>query len=447
MSPDRNAPRPSGRLSRRRLLGWSTLAATALPAGVLIPAGAAGAAAPGSAAPRSAGDSIETSYQRAFQDTVAADPTVRRHTVAGREILYRPRQLLVAPPDLQRVQSRLRGWGYQVTEGVGFAGVRRLLFTQEVDVPGVVTKLRDPQQWPGQPVPLVQPHHVLVGFGNIMGNPGAPPRPAAALPAPDPSRLGEGAGVTVGVCDTGIWRRAGTVHPQWLGGSYLPETDDEDALYLSADLLALQGGHGTFVAGLVRQAAPGVRFDPETALSPTGVGDEETLTAALGRLGPEVAIVNLSLGYFTHDDQPPLPVANALAALPDRVAVVAAAGNAGTARRSWPAALPGVLAVAAVAPGGSGPVPAPYSGFGSWVDACALGDRTSTYVDGELRLPGQPALLFHGFAAWVGTSFATAHVAGRLAALMTATGLDATDAQAALLAGPPWHPDYGVLVG
>jgi hypothetical protein len=81
------------------------------------------------------------------------------------------------------------------------------------------------------------------------------------------------------------------------------------------------------------------------------------------------------------------------------------------------------------------------------VDACALGDRVSTYVDGELRLPGQPVLVFRGFAAWAGTSFATAHVSGRLAALMTATGLDAPDAQAALLADPRWHPDYGVLVG
>lgn len=433
MSPDPTAARPSGRFSRRQLVRWSALAAGALPLGALGRVGAA--------------EGVEASYQRAFQEAVTADPAVRRHTVPGREFLYRPRQLLVAPADLQRVLSRLRGWGHQVSEGTGFAGVRRLVFAQETAVPAVVTRLRDPQQWPGQPVPLVQPHHVLVGFGNIMGNPGAPPRVAAALPAPDPARLGEGAGVTVGVCDTGIWRRAGTVHPQWLGGSYLPEPDDEDALYLSADLLALQGGHGTFVAGLVRQAAPGVRIDPEAALDPTGIGDEETLTAAIGRLGPGTAIVNLSLGYFTQDDVPPLPLVDTLARLPGTVAVVAAAGNAGTARRSWPAALEGVLAVAAVSRGDSGPVPAPYSGFGSWVDACALGDRTSTYVDGELRLPGQPALLFRGFAAWAGTSFATAHVSGRLAALMTSTGLDAAAARAALVAAPRWHPDYGVLVG
>ncbi|MFY1702052.1 MULTISPECIES: S8 family peptidase [Micromonospora] len=429
-------PHPPGRLSRRQVVRWSALAAAALPLGM--------AARP---RPAHAADQTPESYQRAFAEAVAADKTVRRHTVAGREFLYRPRQLLVARQDLARVTARLRALGHQVTEGSGFAGVGRLLFARETEIPSVVSQLRDPKQWPGQPVPQVQPHHVLVGFGNIMGNPGAPPRAAAALPAPDPARLGEGAGVTVGVCDTGIWASAGTAHPQWLGGSYLPEPDDIDPLYVSAGLLALQGGHGTFVAGLVRQAAPGVRFDPEAALNATGVGDEESLVAAVGRLDPQVSVVNLSLGYFTQDDQPPLPLVNLLAGLPRRVAVVAAAGNAGSARPAWPAASPRVLAVAAVAEGPDGLLPADYSGHGPWVDACAVGDRVSTYVDGELRLPGQPGLLFAGFAAWAGTSFATAHVSGRLAALMTSTGLDAEAARAALVAGARWHPDYGVLVG
>jgi hypothetical protein len=81
------------------------------------------------------------------------------------------------------------------------------------------------------------------------------------------------------------------------------------------------------------------------------------------------------------------------------------------------------------------------------VDACATGERHSTHVEGELRLPGQSPLFFGGFATWAGTSFATAHVAGRLATLMSSTGLGAEDARALLLAPPRWHPDYGVLVG
>lgn len=456
MQPDPPAvPGSTGRLSRRRLFTLSALAAAAVPFATARPAGATAhvdatgphanaTALPSVPAPSAPKD--DSAYQRAFEEALRRDPEIRQYQSPGREYLYRPRQMLSADGDVQRVVSRLRQWGYTVAPTSRFAGVTRLQFGQEVDVPTLVKELRNPQQWPGQHPPGVQPHHVFLGFGNIMGNPGSPPEVAGPLPPPDPARLDEGAGVTVGVCDTGIWGYAGGYHPEWLGGSYLPEVDDVDPLYLYDDVLALQGGHGTFVAGVIRQAAPGVRFDPEAALSPTGVGDEASLVAALGRLSSDVSIINLSLGCLTEGDVPPLPVANALAALPKHVAVVAAAGNTGTARPSWPAALDRVLAVAALEDDGRRLVPAPYSGYGSWVDACAVGNRTSTYVRGELLLPGAPARTFLGFAAWEGTSFATAYVSGRLAALMTETGLNAEEARLALLAQPRWHHDYGVLV-
>ncbi|MDG4830811.1 S8 family serine peptidase [Solwaraspora sp. WMMD1047] len=439
---ERRVPdRPATRLSRRRLLAGSALAAVAASLTSLP------RAAPGRAA-----ESADEAYQRAFLLAVAEDRNVRRHLEPGREFLYRPRQLLAADADAKRVQARLREYGHQVEPAGRFAGVTRLAFDREADIPGLVQKLRDRQQWPGQRPPAVQPHHVLVGFGNIMGNPGGPPRPAAALAPPDPARAGEGAGVTVGVCDTGIWRHAGDYHPDWLDGWYLPESDDEDAVYLYDDTLALQGGHGTFVAGVVRQAAPGVRVDPEAALDATGIGDEEMLVAALAGLGhadpkrSAAEIVNLSLGGYTADDLPPLPLVNALAALPKEVVVVAAAGNSGTDRPAWPAALDPVLAVGAVTRDQHGVTPAAYSNYGPWLDVCAIGDRSSTYVKGQLLLPGLPATPFDGFADWAGTSFATGHVSGRLAAMMTAGGLTAQEARLALLAEPRWHPDYGVLV-
>ncbi|WP_327038245.1 S8/S53 family peptidase [Micromonospora maris] len=436
MLPDYPRTGNSHRLSRRRLLTASALAAAATPLGI----GSRAAAA------RADQDPDDTAYQLAFARVLDADRNVRRHIVAGREFLYRPRQLLAAAADAGRVAAWLRSRGHSVTIGDGFAGVTRLLFATETDIPAIVGMLRDPRQWSGQPVPRVQPHHVLLGLGNIMGNPSGPPRAVAALPPPDPTRLGEGAGVTVGVCDTGIWRYAGQQHPHWLDGAYLPEPDDEDPLYAYADVLAPQGGHGTFVAGVVRQAAPGVRVDPEAALDPSGIGDESMVVAALSRLSPEVSVINLSLGGYTLDDQPSLPLANALAALPSTTAVVAAAGNAGLRRPLWPAALERVVAVAALSLSPAGLVPADYSGYGPWVDACALGRHDSTYVAGIMPLPGRPTRVFHRYASWAGTSFATAHVSGRLAALMTAGGLSADAARLTLLAQPRWHPDYGVLV-
>ncbi|MCU7722885.1 S8 family serine peptidase [Actinoplanes sp. KI2] len=426
---------PETTLTRRRLIGLAAASAAAIPLGGLWRPG-----------PAAAGDPIADAYQRAFAAMIGDNKDVRWYQDARREILYRPRQVLVADADARRVIARLRKMGLPVTGGGEFAGVTVLLFDREVDVPAVVDVLRDPDQWPGERVPGVQPHHVLLGFGKIMGNPDGPPTATGQLPARDPARGTEGAGVTVGICDTGIWRDAAAAHPDWLGGSYVPEADDEDSLYTYGDVLALEGGHGTFVAGVVRQAAPGVRFDPERALEASGLGDEASLVAALGRLGSTVSVINLSLGGYTLGDVPPLPLVNALAALPAGVVTVAAAGNAGSTRPTWPAALGPVVAVAATATGETGPQPASYSNYGPWVDAWAPGTWTSTFVKGRRSLPGVPDEEFGGVAGWSGTSFAAAYVSGRLAAQMTAGGLSADEARLRLLAGQPAPFGDGVLV-
>ncbi|HEU5109947.1 MAG TPA: S8/S53 family peptidase [Micromonosporaceae bacterium] len=428
-------PPDGGRLTRRRLVALAALAAAA-PLGAGWRPGVAGAE-----------PDEDEAYQAAFEAELDKDPDVRRHRRDGEEFLYRPRQLLVAYADAGRVITWLRAQGHRVAPKRRFAGVVRLEFDREVEVPELVARLRDPETWPRDRVPAVQPHHVVLGFGNIMGSPGAPPKPESVLAPPDKTRLGEGAGVVVGVCDTGIWADAANHHPDWLGGCYLPEPDDEDAVYAYADVLALQGGHGTFAAGVVRQAAPGVSLDPEQALGPNGIGDEESVVDAIGRL-VDPSVVNLSLGCFTQDDLPPMPVAGAIAALPPTTVVVAAAGNTGVDRPVWPAALPDVVAVAAAKPAGDEqvPIPAPYSAFGPWVDATAVGARTSTYVSGRLLLPNLPPRVFGGLAGWAGTSFAAAHVSGRLAALMTRAKVDAPTARAMLLAGPTWAPGYGVFV-
>ncbi|HEX7305300.1 S8 family peptidase [Lentzea sp.] len=294
----------------------------------------------------------------------------------------------------------------------------------------------------------MQPHHVVVGHGGlIMGNPGDRPYPADPLDAPKyDARLKE---VRVGVIDTGISSGASSEHADWFGGRYAEEADDVDPAYSGGDVFALQGGHGTFVAGVIQNAAPGVTFDPEVGLDPNGFGDEERLCRKITELGrKKISVLNLSLGCFTEDDVASEPLRRTIAALPKDVVVVASAGNQGTQRPSWPAALDEVTAVAAAEqkPDGS-VVPASYSNWGHWVDASAVGNRASTYLKGEWHLAGEAdATPFALWAYWYGTSFAAPLVTGRIAATMVSDGITAAQARDKLLSGPELHPGYGVFV-
>ncbi|PSL53174.1 subtilase family protein [Saccharothrix carnea] len=389
-------------------------------------------------------------YQEAFSRVISAHKSYRLHPERGREFVFVAGELLTIPEDVARVSRKLAQNNIGNDRGRDFAGMSRLMLSRNADdIPEVVRLLRDPAQWPGERVPFVQPHHVLVGHGgNMHGNPGQPPRVGSPLADPDQSTTHLGKDVVVGIVDTGISRTAGTDHPLWLGTAFTPKTDEVDAAYRESDLFALEGGHGTFVAGVVRQAAPGVRFDPEKALDPNGLGTEEDFVRALSSFDEKVRIINISMGCFTQDDTASEPLRRALAALPDDVVVVASAGNQGTTRPSWPAALYGVVAVSAVAEERDGSrAPACYANHGHWVDACAVGNRTSTFLKGRWELPGLPVDVYDRFAYWLGTSFAAPHVAGRIAATMTERGLSAVDARDQLLNGKPeFFPGYGVFV-
>ncbi|WP_308258636.1 S8 family serine peptidase [Saccharothrix obliqua] len=392
----------------------------------------------------------EELYRKAFDAAIRAHQDFRLHPEPGREFLFVARELLTTPEDVLRVSRKLSQNHVVNERGRDFAGVARLVLPRNPDdVPAIVRLLRDPRQWPGERVPFVQPHHVVVGHGgNMHGHPGQPPHVGQPLPDPPAGSESRGRGVVVGVVDTGISRTAATDHPRWLGGAFLARTDEVDAAYAYDDVFAVEGGHGTFVAGVVRQAAPGVRVDPEKALDPTGLGTEEDLARALTSFDERVHVVNVSLGCFTQDDVASEPVRRALQKLPAGVVVVASAGNQGTTRPSWPAALPGVVGVAAVARERDGSqAPACYSNHGHWVDACAVGNRTSTYLRGRWVLPGDSRVdVYDRFAYWLGTSFAAPHVAGRIAETMTTHGLSATAARDQLLAGTEFFPGYGTLV-
>ncbi|MEU5696117.1 S8 family serine peptidase [Actinosynnema sp. NPDC020468] len=391
-------------------------------------------------------------YQEAFLKSIREHQDFRLYAERGREFLFVARELLTIPEDVARVAAKLTRNGIANERGKDFGGMSRLVLPRNSDdIPDIVRLLRDPAQWPNERVPYVQPHHVAVGHGgNMHGNPGQPPKVAGPLANPTSAQLALGRGVTVAVVDTGISQSAQSDHPTWLGGSYAPRSDEVDAAYAYGDYFALEGGHGTFVAGVVRQAAAGVRLDPERALDPWGLGTEEDFVRALASFDERpVHVVNISLGCFTQDDVCSEPIRRAVEKLSKDVVVVASAGNAGTTRPSWPAALPSVTAVAAVAQELDGSrAPACYSNHGYWVDACAVGNRTSTYLRGRWQLAGDPTVdVYDRFAYWLGTSFAAPHVAGRIAALMTTANLSAVAARNQLLAGAPFFPGYGVYVG
>lgn len=213
-------------------------------------------------------------------------------------------------------------------------------------------------------------------------------------------------------------------------------------------------GHGTFIAGIVRQVAPRARVLSVRVMHSDDIIYEGDLLTGLTALASRVAlaqatdpakmvdVVSLSLGYFSEspaDQAFTSALWHAIQVLLDLgVVVVAAAGNLATTRLFYPAAfalrptpaghLP-VISVGALNPNGSRAV---FSDGGRWVTAWASGavvvSTMPTDINGsrspEIRLPahqGGPLPPGHaqaahrealdpddysrGWGAWSGTSF------------------------------------------
>src|SRR5690606_7493487 len=115
-------------------------------------------------------------------------------------------------------------------------------------------------------------------------------------------------------------------------------------------------GHGTFIAGVVRQRSPRARLLSVPVLGADGVVEEYLVHTALRRIlhrqqealrsgdvDSLVDVVCLSMGYYDEDgddSRPDSPLARLLRALAEAgVAVVAAAGNSAVDDPFYPAAL------------------------------------------------------------------------------------------------------------
>uniref|UniRef100_UPI0032218E4A S8/S53 family peptidase n=1 Tax=Intrasporangium sp. TaxID=1925024 RepID=UPI0032218E4A len=225
-------------------------------------------------------------------------------------------------------------------------------------------------------------------------------------------------------------------------------------------------GHGTFIAGLIRQGCPEATILTVPVMNDEGVAEEgdvlDALTALLNRHvdgqdgnrpGDCVDVVSLSLGYYAEDSS---YLSSPVKQLLDRFAehgilVVAGVGNDASTQAFVPAALaqdpparitassrPPLASVGAQNPDGTSI--ALFSNEEPVVSACRPGVSViSTYP--QVNGAGEPTVVTGangrrrtvdpddytgGFAAWSGTSFATPVLAAELAAELAATG-DLTD--------------------
>ena len=350
---------------------------------------------------------------------------------------------------------------------------------------------------PPQPDPSTEGHPATVSFP-WPGSGGHSPVTLVGLRPPVRRPLGGipgGRRPLIAVLDTGIGR-----HP-WLrdeaesarddaGGSAAAGVSrdsfvvDDEELQAWIDIDEIEGGpdygHGTFIAGIVRQACPDARVLNIRVMHGDGVIREHDLTLALAGVlernqaiqadlaaGKEpdtskfVDVVSLSAGYYPESADGPSAYTTRLFSLLKElsecgVLIVASAGNDSTDVPCYPAGMrfdapgtptdedrpPVVLSVGALDPDGNR---APFSNYGPWVRCWAAGAALVSTMpikgasvggvpigDGEsnsvlVSAQEQPLRdhLLHGadeydsgFALWSGTSFAAPLVAAELAAAL-----------------------------
>lgn len=368
---------------------------------------------------------------------------------------YRQRTILVREPDVERIVDALGaifnevGYG-DVPEGereiqresVTSGLVRLTVPNVPTQVPDLVARLDDavgrgvakPEHtvyvcpWS---CPATEPLEVPSGT--------ATPVPPPGLDAGGRRRIpwtgNDGEGVSVTIVDTGLIPQAAADHP-WLAGV----DGAEENPYAADGTIVPYGGHGTFVAGVLRCMAPKATVFVERAFDIAAADYETRLASSLAdALEHDPDIMVFTFTAATHRDA-------SLHTFDDfyerrlrhrkGLVVLAPAGNDHSSQRMWPAAHPGVIAVGALA--ANWRERAWFTNFGRWVDVYAPGEDLvnafpeGTYVCSEPPNVGERRQ-FHGMATWSGTSFSTPVVAGLIAARMSQTGENAQQAADALL--------------
>ncbi len=340
-------------------------------------------------------------------------------------------------------------------------------------------------------------HGYWAGHGGEYGRPGYGPRTPVAWSAADPSK-GIDPGPrppVVAMLDTGIGD-----HPWFTGhdrvrhieeidgvpvcsprpGESGPPGGDRDGHGVAdplSGLLAKLAGHGTFIAGIVRQTCPSATLLSLPVMGCSGAASEGDVQVALALLldrhvraqtglreggtgideqallADIVDVITLSMGYYHEDGtlaQDETALRQVLGALTEAgVLVVAAAGNDATTTPLYPAgwaansaAPPPADVVPLVSVGAQNPSDgsvAMFSNGGDWVtchrpgafvvstvppsfDGSAQATMATTTPDGLLRRTMDPDNFASGFAMWSGTSFAAPLLAGQVAQRIVGAG-------------------------
>jgi len=243
-----------------------------------------------------------------------------------------------------------------------------------------------------------------------------------------------GHGVRIYVADTGIVKNT-VASCRWLHGV----TGDDDPS-VSGGTIKPYGGHGTFVAGVIRCMAPGAKIVVRSVFDIAGSALESDFVPKLYKgFADGAEIFHVTVSSPTQDYLPLMAFEAWMEDLRQHKGVVCVvpAGNYDSSKPHWPAAFPGLISVGALATDWRSR--AYFSDYGGWVDVYAPGrDLVNAYATGIYTCHVEPYVgqtrEFYGMAKWSGTSFSTPIVTGLIASRMFRTGESGRIAAAALLA-------------
>lgn len=186
------------------------------------------------------------------------------------------------------------------------------------------------------------------GVYTVSSTPGQAPWGIAAVKAPEAwAASNQGEGIRVAVLDTGIDETHPALAPNFEQG--------KDFTSMFGNDYSDKVNHGTHVAGTIAAAynpttgfvgvAPKAKILAGRVCSENGCSNVAIASGINWAMEQKVDVVNLSLGGMWSTPAERTAISNALTA---GVSIVAASGNDGSGRVSYPAALPGVIAVGAV---------------------------------------------------------------------------------------------------